>query len=371
MVIKDNFVSGDPEGRRMRIKYFTDENQQLKEKVWFGTGTQGPPGYVHGGSMAAVLDEAMGGAAWLAGHMSVAAEITVSYKKMLPLETCCIVESRTVNVDGRKVRTEAEIKDRNGKVYSTASGLFIALDASKSDNMLKRMKDMFKDPSQIFPPTFQEVKIEPEECLHPTEFIDPTHPSIVECLASLQVDTLSPPEQAQVLFEFVRDKIRYEFMAKFEKDEYVASQTLAKGKGFCVQKALLLCALGRAAKIPTALVLSDLRDNTLPEKIVSAMGTNIMYHHGFNAFYLNGSWIKVDASLSADLVAKKGYRLVEFDGERDALQEATTQAGNPHAEYVCIHGLYADLPFDQMIQTFMNAYAQADVAALAKLGLGR
>jgi hypothetical protein len=35
------------------------------------------PGYAHGGSVAAALDEAMGGAAWWAGHQSVAARLAV------------------------------------------------------------------------------------------------------------------------------------------------------------------------------------------------------------------------------------------------------------------------------------------------------
>ena len=46
---------------------------------------------------------------------------------MLPLNTCCIVESTVTSVDGKKVLTEAEMKNRDGLVYSTASGLFIDL----------------------------------------------------------------------------------------------------------------------------------------------------------------------------------------------------------------------------------------------------
>ena len=369
MVTKDNFVSGDLEGNRLRVRYFLDKDRQLREKAWFGPCTQGPPGHVHGGSMAAVLDEAMGGAAWLAGHMVVAAEITVSYKEMLPLETWCIVESRVVDVDGRKVRTEAEVKDRNGKVFSTATGLFITLNESKFGDMAERVKGMLGDTPISSVPASREQDLDPETCLQPTGIIDAAHPSITRCVASLGIDALPPAEKARSLFEFVRDEIRYEFMAKLGKDEYVASRILADGKGFCVQKAVLLCALGRAAGIPTALVLSDLRDDTLPEKIVSAMGTNVMFHHGLNAFYLNGRWIKVDASLSPDIVDKKGYRLVEFDGVADALQAATTQAGAPHSEYVRFHGFYADLPFGQMMQAFTGAYAKADIAALAEMGL--
>ena len=372
MVIGDNFVSENPDSRRLQVRYFQDEeSRQLRGRVWFGPGTQGPPGHAHGGSMAAVLDEAMGGAAWLAGHTVVAAEITISYQKMLPLETRCVIEARVVAVDGRKVRTEAEVKDRGGRVFATARGLFITLDSTKFGEMAERIKELLGDPatSSGTSSASREMEVDPENCLQPTDFIDAANPAIIACVAALGIDTLPPPERARILFEFVRDEIRYEFMAKLGKDEYVASRILADGKGFCVQKAILLCALGRAAGIPTALELSDLRDHTLPAKIVSAVGTNIMYHHGLNAFHLSGRWIKADASLSADLVTKKGYRLVEFDGTADALQSATTQAGAPHAEYIRYHGLYADLPFEQMMQTFIQAYARADIAALTEMGL--
>ena len=36
----------------------------------------GPPGHVHGGAMAAALDEAMGAVCWMNGHPVVAATIS-------------------------------------------------------------------------------------------------------------------------------------------------------------------------------------------------------------------------------------------------------------------------------------------------------
>ena len=102
------FVSGDPGGNRLRVRYFRrDHDGALLAKVWFGPGTQGPPGHAHGGSMASILDEAMGAAAWSAGHAVVAAELTTRFRRMLPLESCGIVEARVVSTDGRKVRTVA------------------------------------------------------------------------------------------------------------------------------------------------------------------------------------------------------------------------------------------------------------------------
>jgi len=372
MVTKDNFVSGDPLGDRLRVQYFLDQKRQLKGKVWFGPGTQGPPGHAHGGSMAAVLDEAMGGAAWLAGHMVVAAEITISYREMLPLKTWCVIEPKVVEVDGRKVRTEAEVTDRDGHVYSTGRGLFITLDASMFGDMAARLSGMLGDESSSSGSSSasQQPKLDAETCLQPTDIIDADHPAIVQCLASLGIAGLSPSDRARALFEYVRDEVRYEFMAKLTREEYIASRVLTDRKGFCVQKAILLCALGRAADIPTALVLSDLRDHTLPTKIVSAIGTDVMHHHGLNAFYLDGQWVKVDASLSSELAKKKGCRLVEFDASGDALQATTTLAGEPHCEYLRFHGLFADLPFQQMMSAFFHAYQNADMAAVAELGLG-
>jgi hypothetical protein len=48
-------------GDRVRLAYFRKPNEpELYAKAWFGKKTMGPPGHVHGGAMAAALDEAVG-----------------------------------------------------------------------------------------------------------------------------------------------------------------------------------------------------------------------------------------------------------------------------------------------------------------------
>lgn len=206
----------------------------------------------------------------------------------------------------------------------------------------------------------------PEACLAPTRFIDATHPAIVAAVDELDIRRSPPMERARRLFELVKDRVRYEFSAKMSEEEYVASYVLAAGRGFCVQKAVLLAALGRAAGVPTALVLSDLRDRSLPAWVTEALTTDVMHHHGLNAFWLDGAWVKVDASLSPDVVERKRYRDVVFAPPKDALLAPTTLAGAPHADYVAFHGLYADLPFEQMIGAFLEAYSRADVGKLMR-----
>lgn len=207
-----------------------------------------------------------------------------------------------------------------------------------------------------------------DACLAPTGFIDSADPAIIARVKELRVAALPPAERAAVLFRFVRDDVRYEFMAKLTAEEYRASHVLRQRRGFCVQKAVLLCALSRAAGVPCALVLSDLVDHSLSPKIASALGTNVMFHHGLNAFHIDGRWLAADASLSPDLTSRKGYRPVDFDGTADALLPVTTLAGAPHATYARFLGTYADLPFDQMLDAFIQAYGKADVQALAEIG---
>lgn len=205
--------------------------------------------------------------------------------------------------------------------------------------------------------------------LRATELIDATHPSIAELVEALRVREVPPVERARRLFDYVKREVRYEFSAKTAREDYVASRVLAAGRGFCVQKAVLLAALGRASGIPTAVVLSDMRDHSLPRWVADALTTDVMHHHGLNAFHIGGRWLKADASLSPDVTIRKGYRDVEFDGESDALLPPMTLAGAQHAEYLAFHGMYDDLPFEQMLAAFGRAYATADVQALARFRL--
>jgi acyl-coenzyme A thioesterase PaaI-like protein len=123
----NSFLVANPSGESVRIAYFRGpEAGVLYAKAFFGRETQGPPGHVHGGAMAAVLDEAMGGVCWMNGHRAVAAKISVSFLEMLKLATETTVESRIERVEGRKVYLRATLRDGERRV-AESDGLFIVL----------------------------------------------------------------------------------------------------------------------------------------------------------------------------------------------------------------------------------------------------
>ena len=137
-----SFVSGEPDGDRLRVRYFRRERDgALVGKIWFGPGAEGPPAHAHGGSMAAVLDEAMGAAAWMAGHRVVAAQLDTSFRRMLPLGTDATLEAWVERVDERKVCTRGWLLDGEGQPFAEARALFLKIDPARFKILLKKVSD--------------------------------------------------------------------------------------------------------------------------------------------------------------------------------------------------------------------------------------
>ena len=121
------FVSGDPTGKRFRVRYYRNGEGALVARVWFGPETEGPPGNAHGGSIAAVLDEVLGLAAWAAGYAIVVGKLNIHFQKLLPLRTVVQVDSRIVSAEGRKIMVHGSIHGPGGVVYAEADCLCITI----------------------------------------------------------------------------------------------------------------------------------------------------------------------------------------------------------------------------------------------------
>ncbi|MGH9606708.1 MAG: PaaI family thioesterase [Terracidiphilus sp.] len=86
---------------------------------------EGPRGYLHGGIVATLLDEAMSKAVRAKGFTAMTRHIEVDYLRPTPSGAAIRIEGRTVQSDGRKHRTEARIVDAGGATLAQAKGLFI------------------------------------------------------------------------------------------------------------------------------------------------------------------------------------------------------------------------------------------------------
>jgi acyl-coenzyme A thioesterase PaaI-like protein len=84
---------------------------------------EGPPGVVHGGWVASLLDQLLGHANAAAGVGGFTAQLTVRYLRPTPYDVPLVLRARTEQVQGRTVRASGEIL-ADGVVTAEATGLF-------------------------------------------------------------------------------------------------------------------------------------------------------------------------------------------------------------------------------------------------------
>lgn len=189
-----------------------------------------------------------------------------------------------------------------------------------------------------------------EEYLKPTETIDCDNEHIFAKAHELTLGCTSPREKAVKLFLFVRDAIPYNlYMISVFKEDFIASRILEWGKGYCVQKAVLLTALARTSGIPSRLAFARIRNHKAPEKIVRFTGTNIFPRHGYTQFSLENAWLSVAPTFDSALCQKSGVPVVQWDGHADAILPGEDLQGGKYIEYIEKFGAYADLPFDWIV----------------------
>ncbi len=197
------------------------------------------------------------------------------------------------------------------------------------------------------------------EYLRPTSIIDSDTEEILNFARKAAAGAADPIEQARGIFHAARDSVLYDIRTPFFLPEhYKASNVLKRGRGYCVTKACLLCAMGRALDIPSRLGLADIRNRGASKQVVEMMGTDIFAYHGFTEFYLNGKWVKATPAFDSSVFPRHNIAPVEFDGTKDAVYPSHDLSGNPYVEYITYHGSFADVPLEDLLNGWRKRYGE-------------
>lgn len=192
--------------------------------------------------------------------------------------------------------------------------------------------------------------------LKPTFFID----SQSEVVTKLAQELSAGKEKVEVAistFNYVRDEIKYTIdITQYETpDDMKASTTIQRKIGFCIPKSVALVALLRANDIPARLHFADIINHRIPPHILEILQTNVMVFHGYAEVYL-GKWIKLTPSFQTPLCERHDFPVCTFDGMNDATFKSHDNSGNLFVEYIDDRGVYADLPYEEIFETFKDYY---------------
>lgn len=100
--------------------------REVHGELAFGAQAQGLPGYVHGGALSAILDEAMGMACWCEGHCAPGAQVNVAFLHAVQAGDHGEVRASVAEIVGRKLHCQAEISVRD-VVVARATGVFVSV----------------------------------------------------------------------------------------------------------------------------------------------------------------------------------------------------------------------------------------------------
>ena len=89
---------------------------------------EGPPGHIHGGIVAALLDEAMSKLNRPLNVLAMTRHMEIDYLRPAPLHQPLVLISRHLRREGRKIFHHAELQRPDGAVLARATGLFIVID---------------------------------------------------------------------------------------------------------------------------------------------------------------------------------------------------------------------------------------------------
>lgn len=205
-----------------------------------------------------------------------------------------------------------------------------------------------------------------KEYLASTYFIDHENDAIREFADRTVADGDDPRNKAVQLFNAVRDGLWYDpYSVTLEREAFRASVIQQRRAAYCVPKAILLAAAGRAVGLPTRLGYADVRNHLATPELLKRLGTDVFVFHGFTEIFLADRWVKATPTFNSKLCRRFGVLPLDFDGVSDALFQPFDVSGRRHMEYLRHRGVYSDFPFEEMVRVYTEHYP-----TLLKGGLG-
>jgi len=75
-------------------------------------------------------------------------------------------------------------------------------------------------------------------------------------------------------------------------------------------------------------------------------------------FYLEGVWVKTTPAFNNEVCRRHGVSPLEFNGREDSIFHPYSLEGKKFMEYLEYHGVYADIPVEEIVAATEKAYGR-------------
>jgi len=130
---------GSPVAPPLAVEDFPDEGRCVG-RVTVGKKHEGPPGLVHGGVLAILLDHVLARSARAAGHGGLTATLTVTYRRPVHLGVPLLVTGQLGSVEGRRATATARLvaEDDPGTTLAEGEAVLVALRSERASEVFAK-----------------------------------------------------------------------------------------------------------------------------------------------------------------------------------------------------------------------------------------
>jgi uncharacterized protein (TIGR00369 family) len=126
------FGCGGANSRGMHLAFVQDDStQRIRGRFRLGPEYQGGAGFIHGGIIATLLDEAMGKVNRFHNLHAVTAELTIEYLKPVPVDQEILIEAFLERKEGRQLFHAGEIRNQAGGLLARGHGRFVVVNPER------------------------------------------------------------------------------------------------------------------------------------------------------------------------------------------------------------------------------------------------
>ena len=109
-----------------------------------------------------------------------------------------------------------------------------------------------------------------------------------------------------------------------------------------------------------------MRNHLTTRQLREFMGTDVFVFHGYTEFLIEGKWVKATPAFNIELCRRHRVQPLDFNGCEDSLFQPYSEERRLFMEYVRDHGAFADVPVEQLVVAWENAYGSDRVRSWIK-----
>jgi transglutaminase-like putative cysteine protease len=203
-----------------------------------------------------------------------------------------------------------------------------------------------------------------------TFFLDYNSDIVQNFLNKLNLENLNEKEKAIRIYYAVRDEIKYDpYHIDLEKESLKSSSVIQRKYGYCVEKALTLCSCLRGTGIYSRIGFANVVNHLNSKRLASILKTDVFAYHGYTEIYINCKWVKATPAFNKELCERANIKPLEFNGEDDSIFHPFDNSGNKHMEYIHDYGVFEDLPFERILDSYEEFYPHLEVRKNKSFGI--